>query len=347
MTDSAQPAQPRVTLAVLNFNGRRLLERTLPSVVAQAVAGGVRVVVVDDASTDDSLSLIRERWPGVGIVALTENRGITAALNRGVQAAETEFVALLNNDVELADGWLEQLVASLDAHPEAASATGKLMRYDDRQVIDAAGDVLLWSSAVFNRGYGELDRGQYDKAQDVFSACGGAALYRREAFASVGPFDESFGAYLEDIDWGTRARLAGHTCRYVPEARGFHMRGATTRGRGAYVSLQRRNQLLLVTKNLPASVLVRHGWKILLHQLILLGASVRDRQVREQFEAWSGFLVALPGALRSRRAIQASRRVGRAELEAAIAASLPVGRGPGLLFELAPLSASRRRGSRV
>lgn len=341
------PVSARVTIAVLNYNGRALLEQTLPSVVAQEVAGGVRVVLVDDASTDDSLALVRERWPEVSVVALTENGGITAALNHGVRAADTELVALLNNDVELDPGWLAALVAALDAHPEAASATGKLLRYADRGVIDAAGDVLLWSSAVYNRGYGELDRGQYDRPQEVFSACGGAALYRRAAFARIGPFDESFGAYLEDIDWGTRARLAGYTCRYVPDARGYHMRGATTGGGGAYVTLQRRNQLLLATKNLPADVLVRHGWKIAVHQLLLLAAGVRDGQLPEQLSAWAGFLRALPGALRARGPIQRSRRVGRRELEAAIADTLPADRGPALLFELAPLSASRRRGAQV
>jgi GT2 family glycosyltransferase len=340
-------AQPRVTLAVLNYNGRTLLERTLPSVIAQTVAGGRRVVVVDDASSDDSVAWLRERWPEVTVVALARNGGITAALNRGVEAADTELVALLNNDVELASGWLEALVASLDAHPAAASATGKLLRYTDHAVIDAAGDVLLWSSAVFNRGYGELDRGQYDRPEEVFSACGGAAVYRRSAFAGVGPFDESFGAYLEDIDWGTRARLAGWTCRYEPAARGYHMRGATTRGGGAYVSLQRRNQLLLATKNLPAGILLRHGWKIVAHQLLLLAASVRDGQVREQLGAWSGFLAALSGALGARRVIQGQRRVGRRELEAATAESLPTGRLRRLLFELAPLSAARRGGARV
>jgi GT2 family glycosyltransferase len=336
-----------VTLVVLNYNGRALLERTLPSVISQRIAGGTRVVVVDDASSDDSLALLRERWPDVAVVALAKNGGITAALNHGVQAANTEFVALLNNDVELADGWLALLVMALDAYAEAASATGKILRYDDREVIDAAGDVLLRSSAVFNRGHGELDRGQYDEPQDVFSACGAAALYRRVVFDEVGPFDESFGAYLEDIDWGTRARLAGHTCRYVPDARSYHMHGATTDGGAAYVILQRRNQLLLVTKNLPADVLARQSWKIILHQVLLLGASIRDDQVLEQLRAWFGFVIALPAALRSRRAIQARRRIDRPELEAAITASLPADRGPALLFELAPLSASRRRGARV
>ena len=117
-------------------------QRTLPSVISQRIAGGTRVVVVDDASSDDSRALLRERWPDVAVVALAKNGGITAALNRGVQAANTEFVALLNNDVELADGWLASLVTALDAYAEAASATGKLLRYDDREVIDAAGDVL-------------------------------------------------------------------------------------------------------------------------------------------------------------------------------------------------------------
>ena len=337
-----------VTVAVLNYDGRRLLDIVLPSVLALSGIEEARVLVVDNGSRDDSAEHVRATWPTVDVLAINENIGVAAALNRAVRASETEFVALLNNDIELDPGWLGPLVAALASHPEAASASGKLLRFDDRARIDAAGDLMLWSGAVANRGRGMRDEGQFEAPQAVFAACAGAALYRRSAFDAVGPFDESFFAYLEDIDWGVRAQLAGFSSRYVPSAVAYHMGAATTSARrGFYGRLQRRNTLLLVTKDFPASALLRHGWKVVLGQLVSLAASARDGLLLEQFRAWGEWLARLPATLRARREVQSTRVAGTHELDAAIAATLPWdgSRAERLLYEVAPLTASRRRGA--
>jgi len=334
---------PSVTLVVPSFNGRDLLAATLPSVLSQ----GTEVLVVDDGSADGTAIYLREEWPDVRVLELSENVGVAAALNRGVAQTVTEFVALLNNDVELAPGWLEPLLATLRAHPAAACATGKLLRYDDRARIDAAGDVLLRSAAVINRGAGELDRGQYDRAEAVFGACAGAALYRRAAFDAVGPFDEAYFAYLEDVDWAMRAQLVGLGARYEPAAVAFHMGGATTRRRQDYYGrLQRRNQLLLVAKTFPAGTLARHGWRIALTQLLSLAASARAGGLRDHLGAWAEATRMLPPALARRRAVQRSRRVPVREVERLMAAGVPaqLSRSLRVLFELAPDAARRRAG---
>jgi GT2 family glycosyltransferase len=334
---------PSVTLVVPTFNGRELLTATLPSVLDQ----GAEVVVVDDGSSDGTADWLRAQWPAVRVVELGENVGVAAAFNRGIAATTTEFVALLNNDVELAPRWLEPLLAALHAHPGAASATGKLLRYDDRERLDAAGDVLLRSAAVINRGAGELDRGQYDRAEAVFGACAGAALYRRSALDAVGPFDERYFAYLEDVDWAMRAQLHGFGARYEPAAVGFHMGGATTRRRpGFYGRLQQRNQLLLVAKTFPAGTLARHGWRIAATQVVSLAASAREGVLREHLGAWGEAARMLPAALRSRRALQRERRVPVREVERLMAAGVPaqLSRPLRVLFELAPGVARRRGG---
>jgi GT2 family glycosyltransferase len=346
--DDTTESPVRVTLAILNYDGRELLDIVMPSMLAQHYQGA-RLVVVDNGSCDGSADYVRARWPSVEVIRIPENVGVAAALNRAVQASGDEFIALLNNDVELEPGWLGELVGALDAHPEAASASGKLLRFHDRAIIDAAGDLMMWSSAVFNRGAGELDRGQFDRPQAVFAACAGAALYRRSAFDLVGAFDESFFAYLEDIDWGVRAQLLGLGSWYLPTAVGYHMGAATTRKRPSfYVRHQRRNQLLLVVKNFPTEALLRHGWKIAINQLLTLAASARDRMLRAHFHAWVDVLMRLPAAIRTRQAIQRSRVVGMRELDRVIVASLPASRSrlQRLLFELAPLTMSRRRGAR-
>ncbi len=339
-----------VTIAILNYNGLELLDVVVPSVLALRGAAEARVIVIDNGSSDGSAEHVRARWPTVEVLEIPRNVGVAAALNRAVAASDGELLALLNNDIELEPDWLQELRIALDRHPRAASASGKLMRFDDRRRIDAAGDLMLWSGAVFNRGHGLLDEGQFDVPQAVFAACAGAALYRRAAFDAVGPFDESFYAYLEDIDWGVRAQLAGLESWYVPGAVGYHMGGATTRRRrGYYGRLQRRNTLLLIVKDFPAQALLQHGWKIVLAQLLWLAASARDGMLGEHLRAWGEAALALPRALRARRIVQRGRVAGARELSATIEASLPWPASglQRLLFELAPVTASRRHGARL
>jgi len=336
----------RVTLAVLTYNGRELLDVVLPSALALDYADR-RVVVVDNGSGDGTIEHVRERYPDVEVVALGRNLGVSAGLNRCVEAADGEYVALLNNDLELEPGWLGPLVEALDADPGAASASGKLLRYRDRDRIDAAGDWLLWSGATINRGHGEPDDGRYGAPETVFAACAGAALYRRAAFADVGPFDESFFAYIEDVDWAMRAQLRGWRSRYVPAARAFHMGGETARRTPErFARLQARNALVFVAKTFPRWALVRHGWKVALHHALWLGAAIREGRGRAHLGAWADAARALPAALRARRQIQAGARASRAELEALVARGVAGDTAlERLAFELAPAAVRRRRGA--
>lgn len=309
---------PAVTAVVLNYNGRELLDVILPSLAGQTYPS-LSVTVLDNGSGDGSAEHVRERWPDVQVVALPENVGVAAALNRGLESVETDLVALLNNDIELDPCWLEELVAHLLADPQAASSSGKMLRFDRRDVIDAAGDGMRWSSAAFNRGAGEPDRGQFDRPEPVFSACAGAALYRRSAFEDVGPFDEDFFAYLEDIDWSLRAQLRGYSSRYVPTAVAYHMRGATTGGaRNRYRVMQRRNQIWLVVKGYPAAALLRRLPGILLLNAGLALQDARQGGLGSTLRGWWWALRGLPRMLRKRRAIQRGRRVGVAVLDAVL-----------------------------
>jgi GT2 family glycosyltransferase len=310
--------EPSVTAIVLNYDGAALLDIVIPSLERQTYPR-LTLMIVDNGSTDGSVEMVREHWPDVRLVEIEENVGVARALNRGIEESDTELVALLNNDIELEPRWLEELVAALLQHPDAASASGKLLRFDRRDVIDAAGDGMRWSSAAFNRGAGQHDSGQFDRPEPVFSACAGAALYRRAAFEDVGPFDEDFFAYLEDIDWSLRAQLRGYASRFVPAAVAYHMRGATTRGaRNRYRVMQRRNQIWLVLKNYPLAALVRR-----LPGIVLLNAGLALHDAREgalgsTLRGWLAALAGVPQVLRKRRQIQRSRRVGFAHLDAVV-----------------------------
>jgi GT2 family glycosyltransferase len=311
----------RVTAAVLNYDGRELLEVILPTLAAQDYED-FEILVLDNGSSDDSVPYMQEHWPHVRVLSAgPENVGVAAALNIAVAHAQGELVALLNNDIELEPGWLGLLVAALDRHPEAATAAGKLLSYYRRDTLDSTGDVFTDAAVAFGRGTGEVDCGQYDREDRVFAPTAGAALYRASALADVGPFDESFWAYFEDVDWGLRALIKGHSSWYVPAARGYHMGSRTTRPtvNRRYYRLQHRNTLGLLVKDVPARFIVRRLHRIVAHHLMSLLYSTRAGLLRAHLEGWAATLPMLPAWIRARRAIQRGARVSARELEAHLA----------------------------
>jgi GT2 family glycosyltransferase len=316
---------PEVTVAILNYDGRELLEVVLPSLAAQKYRD-FETVVVDDCSTDDSLEYLRRHWPQIRVVSTGEaNVGVAAALNVAVSSARGRLLALLNNDIELDPGWLGELVSTLERHPEASSVACKLLNYWRRDELDGAGDVLSVEGSAHGRGNGERDRGQFDSENEVFAPTAGAALYRRSAFSEVGAFDESFVAYFEDVDWGLRAQLMGWRSRYVPNAIAYHMGSATTNGvkNPLYYEMQRRNIIGVLVKDMPTSLLIRHAPTIVRRQLGSIFDSVQRGMLIPHMRALLGALIRMPRWLRARRRIQKSRRISTAQLEAIISKQAP------------------------
>jgi GT2 family glycosyltransferase len=314
----------KLTIAIPTYNRRDLMDVVLASVEAQEFEDRLDVVVVDDGSTDGTADYVRERWPGVRVV-VQENRGISAAMNRCLDEGRgSDYVALLNNDVELAPGWAAAIVRALDADSSAGSATAKMLDYTHRDVLDGAGDVMRWSSAAWRRGHGERDEGQYDRMEYVLSACGGAAVYRRAAVDEVGGFDEDFVAYHEDVDWGLRAQLAGWRCVYVPRAVCFHMGSASTADSPLskrYATLLRRNGLFLILKDFPLRAIVRNLPDIVIHQYDSFRESMRQGLAGAHVRAWLSALRMTPRMLRKRLTVQRTRRVGVEYLDTVVTPS--------------------------
>jgi GT2 family glycosyltransferase len=312
--------EPRLTVTIATYNGRHLLEAALASLQEQSFTD-FWVVVVDDASSDDTVPWLRANWPEVHTIVHPRNRGVTAALNSCLRAGEgSELVALLNNDVELHPDCLGELVAALDRHPRAGVSCGKLLDFHHRTLLDGAGDSYTWGGEANRRGQGERDRGQYDTPQEVFSACGAVAVYRQAALAEVGLFDERFFALYEDVDWCYRARLAGWGCRYAPTAVAFHM-GSATLGKGAsdFVLFHNwRNQIWVVAKNCPTGALVRHAPELAVVQARNLGIAVRRGKARLWLGVWRSALAGMPAMLRERRRLRRGRVPPPAELNALI-----------------------------
>jgi GT2 family glycosyltransferase len=304
---------PHVTVVVPNWNGERLLNLCLSSLRGQSFKD-FETVLADNGSTDNSVEFVAQNFPEVTVVRLEENRGFSTAVNAGIKASSNaEHVALLNNDTEVDPGWLEALVRAAERHPEAGLFASKLVDFDDRRVLDGAGDALRKSGLPYRIGHGEIDRGQFDREVFVFGACAGAALYRRSLFDEIGLFDEDFFSYCEDGDISFRAQLAGYRCVYVPGSVVYHMGGASTGGKRSPTAtrLGTQNSLNLLVKNLPAPL----GWKMLpslfAGQLLRLATAVvfRGGLLRAYLSGLAGVWRLLPQMLKKREEIQRRRRV--------------------------------------
>jgi GT2 family glycosyltransferase len=305
-----------ISAVIPTHDGRELLDIVLASLATQTLLPD-EVVVVDDASSDDTLAHLAERWPEVRVVAIAENVGVTVALNRCIESARGDLVLLLNNDVELAPDCIAELASALAAAPDAAVVAAKLRDYRQRDLLDGAGDGYSWAGVAYRRGQGEVDLGQYDVDLEVFGACAATALYRASALAAVGPFDEQFFALGEDTDWSFRARLAGYGCRLAPAAVAYHIGSASLGPRISKFTLYHnwRNQIWMIAKDYPASALAVHTPDLLLGQAANLLVAVRQRCVGTWLRAWRDALAGMPAVLRKRRAIQRTRQRGRHELE--------------------------------
>lgn len=285
-------------VVVPNWNGAEWLPACLDAIASQTLPPS-ETIVVDNGSTDGSLDLLGRREPPVRVIELGRNTGFAAAANRGITAAGAPLMALVNTDVVLEADWLERTAGALEAHPEAASVACKMVDLRDPGVIWDAGDFLRRDGAAIQRGRGERDSGAYDAAGEVFSACAGAALYRREAVVQAGCFDERYFAYLEDVDLGLRLRLSGWTCRYEPAV-------ARHAGGGSSGQLElppegwvARNGLLLALRWFPPRwlplVAYRHAGRA--------WQALRGGRLRAHLRGLAAALPLVPEMLRDRRAL--------------------------------------------
>jgi GT2 family glycosyltransferase len=258
---------PRISVVIPNWNGRRWLPDCLHSLGEQTCPPD-EVIVVDNGSADGSLEYLRDEHPSVRALAQGRNTGFASAANRGIEAATGELVALINTDVVLSSDWLQRMTAALTARvgpASAASAACKMLSLREPTVLYDAGDILRRDGACEQRGRFMPDVGAYDEPGEVFGACAGAALYRRDAVLGVGGFDERYFAYLEDVDLALRLRLAGWTCAYEPAVCWHAGEGSSAQLAGGHLPLVTRNTVLLIVKTFPLRWLGlvayrQHGW---------------------------------------------------------------------------------------
>ena len=244
----------RLSVVILNWNGRRHLERYLPSVVAHT-EGNAEVIVADNGSTDDSLQWLRLNYPEVGVIRLDRNYGFAGGYNRALKEIKSEYVLLLNSDVEVTAGWWQPLVEVLDTESDVAAVAPKLLADTERTKFEyagASGGFIDYLGYPFCRGRilsnVEEDKGQYDNRRDIFWASGAAMCCRREVFNSLGGFDEDFFAHMEEIDLQWRMQLAGWRIVVEPKSVVYHLGGGTLPASSRKIFLNHRNNLAMLFK---------------------------------------------------------------------------------------------------
>lgn len=251
----------KVSVVILNWNGAELLRSYLPSVCQHTCGELADLVVADNGSDDDSLKVLREEFPHVKVIAMPVNSGFAEGYNIALAHIRTEYVVLLNSDVEVTEGWLEPLVDYADRHPEVAAIQPKIRSLRRRAYFEhagAAGGYIDRFGFPFCRGRifdtVELDQGQYDTVTDVFWATGACLFVRTADYEAAGGLDGRFFAHMEEIDLCWRFHRMGKRVVCVPQSMVYHLGGATLdteNPRKTYLNF--RNNLLMLHKNLPAN----------------------------------------------------------------------------------------------
>lgn len=257
---------PSVSVVVLNFNGRRFLDRCLQSALAlDYPADRLQIVLVDNGSLDGSVEHVRRRYPSVEVLALDANYGFAEGNNRGARGARNEWVAFLNNDMWFRPSWLRDLFSPLQSQPDLACITSKILSWDG-SAIDFVGGGVNVEGHGFQIDHG-LRASAHDQPRRVLAPCGGAMAIRRQLFLDLGGFDSDYFCFFEDTDLGWRLNLLGHDVWYTPTAAVFHALHATARRFPAFQLrvLYERNALFSIYKclddanlalALPASMLL-------------------------------------------------------------------------------------------
>jgi hypothetical protein len=306
---------PEVTVVVLNYNGKKHIQKCLDSIFRMNYPR-FRVVVVDNASNDGSLFSVKQQFPKAKIVEYCRNYGFAKAYNMALEEIESDFIVLLNNDVRVEPEWLNELMPYISDNDEVSAVTPKMLFMQNTSAINAAGGKCDIYGSGWNRGNGEIDNGQYERVEEVFYANCGAVVIRKNAWKDVGPFDEQYFLYGEDLDWCWRARLKGYRIFYLPQSRIYHEWRASN---GPIIPLLERNWLTTAIKNYDSGTLLKLAPKLLaLKTAVGAWLLLKGRGLNDKLAIIDGFLWNLKKfreTWKKRLLIQASRKIDDKEIQ--------------------------------
>ena len=250
----------KIAVVILNWNGKHMLERFLPSVTAHTT-GNAEVIIADNGSTDDSIAFLKEHYPTLRIIAMDKNYGFAEGYNRALEQIEADYYVLLNDDVEVTPNWIDPVIAQMEKNPTTAICQPKLLMYDQRDTFEYAGGA---GGFIDKYGYPfcrgrifttvEKDHHQYDDPCEIFWASGAAMFVRANVWKQLGGLDGEFFAHMEEIDFCWRAKNAGYRVECCPQSVIYHVGGGTLPKSNPHKTyLNFRNNMALLYKNLPSN----------------------------------------------------------------------------------------------
>ena len=310
----------KVAIVILNWNGQKMLEKYLPSVI-QYSKDEATVYVADNASTDQSMAMLKAHFPEVKLIQLDKNWGFAEGYNKSLQQIEAEYYLLLNSDIEVTAHWLTPMIEYMDRHEDVAACQPKLLSIFERSRFEyagACGGYLDKYGYPFCRGRifetVEEDRGQYDTEADLLWATGAALMIRAKDYWAVKGLDARFFAHNEEIDLCWRLRIRGRRIVCIPESKVYHVGGGTLpKGNPMKTYLNFRNNLTMLYKCLPEEELkgvMRWRWfldYLAAWEMLILKRNMGDfkaiYRARKAFKQWRKDFEG------DRREIQASRKL--------------------------------------
>jgi GT2 family glycosyltransferase len=254
-------SKPRVALVIIHWNRRDFLEQFLPSVVKSNYEN-LEIIVVDNASADDSIKFLKENYPSIRLIRHNYNYGYAGGYNRALSQVNADYYILLNNDIEVPEHWIDPIIERMESDHRIAACQPKILQFkqkDSFEYAGAGGGFIDRFGYVFCRGRIfesiEVDQGQYNEAMPVFWATGACLALRADAFHEVHGFDENFFAHMEEVDLCWRLQLAGYDIWVEPASHVFHVGGGTlSKIRPQKTYLNFKNSLVMLLKNLPLSI---------------------------------------------------------------------------------------------
>ena len=253
----------KVAVVILNWNGRKFLEKFLPSVLANS-EDVADIIIADNASTDSSIEFLQDNYPQLRIITNRTNGGFACGYNEALAEVEAEYYVLLNSDIEVTKNWIEPVIKLMESDASIAACQPKLRSYHEREKFEyagAAGGFIDEYGYPFCRGrifqHIETDNGQYDDAVEIFWATGACMFVKAELYKQFGGFDEDFFAHMEEIDFCWRLKNGGYKIMYCPDSVVYHVGGGTLPKKSSHKTyLNFRNNLSLLYKNLPSHLLL-------------------------------------------------------------------------------------------
>jgi GT2 family glycosyltransferase len=254
----------KLAVVILNWNGKKFLERFLPTLL-RTLPDYAEAVVCDNASEDDSVAFLQEHFPQVTLLLNDRNEGFARGYNLALQRVEAKYYCLLNSDIEVTDGWIEPVIEQMDANEKIAAVQPKLLSYDRRDEFEyagASGGYIDKYGYPFCRGrvfgHVEKDYGQYNDVIDIFWATGAAMFVRSDVYRLMEGLDDDFFAHMEEIDFCWRIKNLGYKIKVNPASVVYHIGGGTLpKNNSLKTFLNFRNSLYLLIKNLPDDRLVK------------------------------------------------------------------------------------------